>query len=445
MMKQEDYFNKPKKTMKKSASFARRFVLILCGVFLLTSAFVGEVRADLFPHLDCVEPVVENGVPTGEMRAYFGYLNTHDEPIYHNQGQNNFFSPNPGGRYSGLSPIYYQPGFHKRVFSIVFGGANGPAKVTWFLRNRPAATETNWGAFCSSGTMTYQGRLSVSGAAVANQPHDFQFQFYDMQTGGTTQGEVITMTSVPVVNGIFTVQLEIEHVFRNYTGKANFLEIRVRPSGSAGVYAPLSPRQPLSAVPLALNSKNSIRFDGKTADQFLQNSTAPQSNMSFNITGSGTIGTNLNVAGNLTANESANIGTNLNVGNNLNVNNNLIVNGTISSGCRTGFTPLLGGRLCVSALMPAANFYGANGAMHTCSNMQARVGTVADVTLTLNIPNFNYFGGAQTGWLGDYAGDNLRPVWNVSAPALDFDGAPVNVYNGGSNGTAPAFAFRCVY
>lgn len=118
--------------------------------------------------------------------------------------------------------------------------------------------------------------------------------------------------------------------------------------------------------------------------------------------------------------------------------------GTITSGCKNGFTAIAGGRLCVSALQPAATFYGSAGATQTCINLGARVGTIADATLSL-AGNFNYFGGVSQGWLGDYAGDNLRPTWNVNANGGDFDGSPVNVYNGGQNATAPAYQYRCVY
>lgn len=132
------------------------------------------------------------------------------------------------------------------------------------------------------------------------------------------------------------------------------------------------------------------------------------------------------------------------VGNGI-IGGNLTVSGTLASGCRAGFTAIAGGRLCVSAMQPAATFYGAIGAVQTCINLGARVGAIADVTLTLGAPSFNYFGGLSQGWLGDYGGDNLRPVWNAPSPTPDFDGAPLNVYTGGAGGTAPSLPYRCVY
>lgn len=76
--------------------------------------------------------------------------------------------------------------------------------------------------------------------------------------------------------------------------------------------------------------------------------------------------------------------------------------------------------------------------------MGARIGTIADVTLSLS-SNFDYFSGVATGWLGDYAGDNLRPRCHSNINSSDFDGASVNVYNGGSGGTVPTAQYRCAY
>lgn len=129
-------------------------------------------------------------------------------------------------------------------------------------------------------------------------------------------------------------------------------------------------------------------------------------------------------------------------------NGDVNISGTITSGCRTGFTAIAGGRLCVSAMQPSATF---RAAMEICRNMTARVGDSADVMLTFSQSGFNYFltdnpvsSNDPKGWLADIVGDNVRATWNVNGPTSDFDGSPLNIYDG-SNGSAPTLTFRCVY
>ncbi|HEX8566029.1 MAG TPA: hypothetical protein VF648_10205 [Pyrinomonadaceae bacterium] len=75
----------------------------------------------------------------------------------------------------------------------------------------------------------------------------------------------------------------------------------------------------------------------------------------------------------------------------------------------------------------------------------------ADVMLSFSQSGFNYFltnnpvdTNNPKGWLADIIGDNVRATWNVNAPNTDFDGSPLNIYNG-SNVSAPTLTFRCVY
>ena len=241
--------------MKSTNKTPRIWRKLFFSLFFLTALAVAARAQVLIPHFDCVEPVYQEGVPTGAFRAYFGYTNTTNNTITINYGPNSFISPNPNNQYTGQQTTVFQPGFHKRSFSIVFNEVGGPTGVTWTLTNRPVAASAEWGAFCGSGMITYQGRLSVSGAT-ASQPHDFQFQFYDTATGGTAQGDVFEVANVPVVNGIFAVQFDVDYIFRNYTGSARFIEIRVRPSNASGAYTALAPRQQLTAAPFAINAKN---------------------------------------------------------------------------------------------------------------------------------------------------------------------------------------------
>jgi hypothetical protein len=96
--------------------------------------------------------------------------------------------------------------------------------------------------------ITYQGTLDEDGSPAAGT-YNFRFRLYDGLTGGTQLGEVL-VNGVAVSNGRFTVQLDFG---RNaYAGDATWLEIAV----DSGGYQTLTPRQPLTPAPLALNLPN---------------------------------------------------------------------------------------------------------------------------------------------------------------------------------------------
>ena len=183
----------------------------------------------------------------------------------------------------------------------------------------------------------------------------------------------------------------------------------------------------------ATNATNAAQLGGVAASQYVQTNDARLTDARPPAAGSG------NYLQNTTAQQAANF----NISGNGAIGGNASITGTVTSGCRAGFTAFAGGRLCVSAMQPAATFYG--GAVQTCVNMQARVGNSADVMLTISSPGFNYFAGATQGWLADHFADNVWGTWFTQLITLDFDGPPLNVYTGGSGGTAPSLPYRCVY
>jgi hypothetical protein len=101
-------------------------------------------------------------------------------------------------------------------------------------------------------SFTYQGRLT-DGGSPADGEYDFQFALFDADTGGTQVGSTLTPENVMVSSGLFTVHLDFGSVF---DGTALFLEIGVRPWDSMDPYTTLTPRQPLTAVPYALNASS---------------------------------------------------------------------------------------------------------------------------------------------------------------------------------------------
>jgi endosialidase-like protein len=176
---------------------------------------------------------------------------------------------------------------------------------------------------------TYQGKLSDNGTA-ASGPYDFQFKLFDMAVpgAGTQIGSTLTLTSVAVSAGVFTVSLDFGT--SAFPGADRYLEIAVRPSGTSS-YTTLSPRQPVTSNPYALRSIASSAADGLSAScagcvttsqiqtvqgsqvtgsiagaqisgpiptdsvpggssNYIQNSTSLQSASNFNISGSGTVG-----------------------------------------------------------------------------------------------------------------------------------------------------------
>ncbi len=154
---------------------------------------------------------------------------------------------------------------------------------------------------------TYQGSLKNTGTA-ANGNFDFEFALFDAVSGGSQLGSTVAVNNVAVANGIFSVRLDFGNQF---TGADRFLEIRVRVAGQPGITT-LGPRQLMNSAPYSvksLNTDNAAQLGGVAADQyvttangganFIQNTTAPQAASNFNVSGTGTVGGNFAVAGNV--------------------------------------------------------------------------------------------------------------------------------------------------
>jgi len=504
--------------------------------------------------------------------AHFGYNNTGNSTVFIPKGFSggNYFQP--GAPTYQQQIMHFLPGIHDNVFSIPFGGQINDT-ASWYL-NGGVVTFSNMGQGC--GTITYQGRLSDANAA-ANGQYDLRFTVFSALTEGMAQSEALIVENAQVTNGVFTVNLNFGASFYN-NPNAKFLEIAVRPGTASGTdpFTLLTPRQPITTVPFAVNAQNAtnagnaasgfnvnggdlvlnnnmlrmrnaddanhgllysyaiegIEFRGNSgfrwmtgtngANQrmsldaagnltiggnltvsgtitganntnFIQNTTTQQANSNFNISGNGRVGGNFGVGAitpnfklHLLANgqdgikiqhtgtgefpqirwtndsdalkAAISVDTGMNPQINFHVggsdrmsiasNGDVNISGTITSGCRAGFTAIARGRLCVSAMQPSATF---RAAMETCTSMAARVGNSSDVMLTFSQSGFNYFltdnpvsSNDPKGWLADIVGDNVRATWNVNGPTSDFDGSPLNIYNG-SNGSPPMLTFRCVY
>jgi hypothetical protein len=120
---------------------------------------------------------------------------------------------------------------------------------------------------------SFQGRLTDSGNP-ANGNYDLRFVLYDSNVGGTQVGSTVSLSSVPVANGLFTVSLDFGApatatatatattspsptatvATSVWDGNARWVEIAVRPAGSSA-YTILDPRQAISPAPYALYAK----------------------------------------------------------------------------------------------------------------------------------------------------------------------------------------------
>lgn len=110
----------------------------------------------------------------------------------------------------------------------------------------PVAPQTALGT-----AFTYQGYLK-DGNLPATGPFDFRFILYDSQTGGFQLGSPI-VRGLGVTEGQFSLPLDFGNVFN---GQKLWLEIGVRPSGSADPYVTLTPRQEITAAPYAVYALN---------------------------------------------------------------------------------------------------------------------------------------------------------------------------------------------
>jgi hypothetical protein len=95
---------------------------------------------------------------------------------------------------------------------------------------------------------TYQGELASDGAPLTGQA-DLRVQLFTAATDGAAVGEAIDLPSTTVTNGLFTALLDFGNAFD--AGQPRWLEISVRSPAGSGPFATLSPRQAITAAPLA--------------------------------------------------------------------------------------------------------------------------------------------------------------------------------------------------
>jgi hypothetical protein len=134
---------------------------------------------------------------------------------------------------------------------------------------------------------TYQGQLK-DGGIPADGNYDFVFRLYDADTGGVQVGSDVTVDDWPVAGGLFTLQLDFGA--GAFDSNARWIEIDVRDGDPGAPYTTLSPRQPVTAAPVALYA-----LDGPgSAGYWAENGTAIYNTNSGGV-GIGTASPNFNL------------------------------------------------------------------------------------------------------------------------------------------------------
>jgi hypothetical protein len=98
---------------------------------------------------------------------------------------------------------------------------------------------------------TYQGRLTNDEGAY-DGAIDIRFSLWNQSIDGLQFGQDYAANQVDVSNGLFTAYVDFG--VEVFNGQASFLQIEIQPVGEAG-FETLSPRQPISAVPYALQTR----------------------------------------------------------------------------------------------------------------------------------------------------------------------------------------------
>jgi hypothetical protein len=156
-----------------------------------------------------------------------------------------------------------------------------------------------------STAFSYQGKL-VDGGTLANGNYDLQFRLFDALVSGVQVGSTLVRDDVQATNGIFAVTLDFGA--SEFPGANRWLEVSVRPGASVGSFTSLSPLQPISSTPYAIQSLNAATANALSpacagcvtgaqigslptdSGNYIQNSATLQANSDLNISGNGFIG-----------------------------------------------------------------------------------------------------------------------------------------------------------
>ena len=125
--------------------------------------------------------------------------------------------------------------------SIVAGDFDD-VSASWTLTLRAEGINTGF---------TYQGRLTIGSLNYTGNA-DLRFELFDAPVGGNSLGPVQQLSAVPVVAGVFTVQVpQALSTFVNRPGNLWVEVSATTPSGNEAGWTHLTPRTALAPVPMA--------------------------------------------------------------------------------------------------------------------------------------------------------------------------------------------------
>lgn len=143
---------------------------------------------------------------------------------------------------------------------------NTRTRIPIVLASLLLATSMANGSTPLGSAWTYQGRLNFNSQPFSGNA-DFQFQLWDDPTGGNAIGATITLNNVPVVDGLFNVELDFG--VDAFSGDERYLGINVSVPSSGVPFTTLTPRQRVSPAPNAIHAMrpwvtdgNNIYYDG---------------------------------------------------------------------------------------------------------------------------------------------------------------------------------------
>lgn len=118
-------------------------------------------------------------------------------------------------------------------------------------------------AHAQSTAFTYQGRLK-DGTQLAAGPYDFRFTLFNALTGGVVVAPVQCVDNVTVTEGLFNTTIDFGQAFTATAGL--FIQIEARADtglgcGDATGLIVLSPRQAVTAAPMATHAKAAYALD----------------------------------------------------------------------------------------------------------------------------------------------------------------------------------------
>ena len=132
------------------------------------------------------------------------------------------------------------------IFTPLARGLRGAAAagVLALALAGPASAQTT--------AFTYQGQLTDQGNPAAGS-YDVRFTLHSAATGATQVGTPVVVAPLTVTDGLFAVTLDFG---ASFPGADRWLELAVRPAGSAAAYVTLAPRQKLTPAPYAVRAQS---------------------------------------------------------------------------------------------------------------------------------------------------------------------------------------------